>query len=114
MKEDALDTARARFGRGWGKRDWIEHDTDYDSAARRAAFQGHVGEAEVAVAPLPTARCVFALTVLLPIVPVSVGERVLLHVVPFDRPACRPVLRCAQSHNCGHIAGIAGASACGR
>ena len=29
-KEDALDYLERAFARGWGKRDWIEHDPDYD------------------------------------------------------------------------------------
>ncbi len=29
-KEDALDYLERVFAKGWGKRDWIEHDTDYD------------------------------------------------------------------------------------
>jgi tetratricopeptide (TPR) repeat protein len=30
-KEEALDLLERVFARGWGKRDWIEHDPDYDS-----------------------------------------------------------------------------------
>ena len=29
-KEDALTYLERVFARGWGKRDWIEHDPDYD------------------------------------------------------------------------------------
>jgi adenylate cyclase len=29
-KEEALDLLERVFGRGWGKRDWVEHDPDYD------------------------------------------------------------------------------------
>ena len=29
-KEAALDFLERVFARGWGKRDWIEHDPDYD------------------------------------------------------------------------------------
>jgi len=31
MKEEALALLERAFGRGWGKRDWVEHDPDYDS-----------------------------------------------------------------------------------
>ncbi len=31
LKENALVMLERAFGLGWGKRDWIEHDTDYDS-----------------------------------------------------------------------------------
>jgi TolB-like protein/Flp pilus assembly protein TadD len=31
MKEDALQFLERVFARGWGKRDWVEHDPDYDS-----------------------------------------------------------------------------------
>jgi TolB-like protein len=30
LKEDALDLLERVFARGWGKRDWVEHDPDYD------------------------------------------------------------------------------------
>jgi adenylate cyclase len=30
-KEEALDLLERVFARGWGKRDWIEHDPDYES-----------------------------------------------------------------------------------
>jgi serine/threonine protein kinase/Flp pilus assembly protein TadD len=30
-KEDALEILEFVFARGWGRRDWIEHDPDYDS-----------------------------------------------------------------------------------
>ena len=29
-KEDALKFLERVFARGWGKRDWIDHDPDYD------------------------------------------------------------------------------------
>ena len=29
-KEKALTYLERALGRGWGKRDWIEHDSDYD------------------------------------------------------------------------------------
>ena len=31
LKAEALDVLEQHFGRGYGKRDWIEHDPDYDS-----------------------------------------------------------------------------------
>jgi adenylate cyclase len=30
QKEEALEILEGLFGRGWCKRDWIEHDPDYD------------------------------------------------------------------------------------
>jgi adenylate cyclase len=30
LKEEALEILEDAFGRGWGKRDWVEHDPDYD------------------------------------------------------------------------------------
>jgi adenylate cyclase len=30
QKEEALAVLERAFSRGWGKRDWIEHDPDYD------------------------------------------------------------------------------------
>jgi adenylate cyclase len=29
-KEEALEVLERVFARGWGKRDWVEHDPDYD------------------------------------------------------------------------------------
>jgi adenylate cyclase len=31
QKEQALEILERLFARGWGKRDWIQHDPDYDS-----------------------------------------------------------------------------------
>ena len=31
MKEEAFDLLERAVARGWGKRDWIEHDPDYDN-----------------------------------------------------------------------------------
>jgi adenylate cyclase len=39
MKEGALEVLERAFGRGWGKRDWIEHDSDYDSLRDDPRFQ---------------------------------------------------------------------------
>jgi hypothetical protein len=30
QKEEALELTERVFARGWGKRDWVEHDPDYD------------------------------------------------------------------------------------
>jgi adenylate cyclase len=30
LKEEALELLERVFARGWGKRDWVEHDPDYD------------------------------------------------------------------------------------
>ena len=30
QKEEALELLERVFARGWGKRDWVEHDPDYD------------------------------------------------------------------------------------
>jgi hypothetical protein len=30
LKEEALDLLERVFAKGWGKRDWVEHDPDYD------------------------------------------------------------------------------------
>ena len=39
LKEEALDLLERAFGLGWGKRDWVEHDTDYDSLRDDPRFQ---------------------------------------------------------------------------
>ena len=39
MKEEALALLAESFGRGFGKRDWIEHDPDYDSLRDDPRFQ---------------------------------------------------------------------------
>jgi non-specific serine/threonine protein kinase len=38
-KEKALDLLELAFGKGFGKRDWIEHDPDYDSLRNEPRFQ---------------------------------------------------------------------------
>ena len=38
-KEEALKYLERAFGRGWGKRDWIEHDADYDLLRDDPRFQ---------------------------------------------------------------------------
>lgn len=39
QKEEALDLLERVFARGWGKRDWIEHDPDYDTVRDDPRFQ---------------------------------------------------------------------------
>ncbi|HUI82867.1 MAG TPA: tetratricopeptide repeat protein, partial [Candidatus Binatia bacterium] len=39
-KEQALALLERAFGRGWGKRDWIEHDPDYDILRDDPRFHG--------------------------------------------------------------------------
>lgn len=39
LKEEALDLLERVFARGWGKRDWVEHDPDYDSLRDDPRFQ---------------------------------------------------------------------------
>ncbi|PYQ41573.1 MAG: hypothetical protein DMF77_15410 [Acidobacteria bacterium] len=38
-KEEMLEILERVFGRGWGKRDWIEHDPDYDLVRDDPRFQ---------------------------------------------------------------------------
>ncbi len=38
-KEEALDLIERAFKRGWGKRDWLERDPDYDSLRDHPRFQ---------------------------------------------------------------------------
>ena len=38
-KEEALKILEDVFARGWGKRDWIENDPDYDSLRDDPRFQ---------------------------------------------------------------------------
>jgi adenylate cyclase len=38
-KEPALDLLERAFSRGWGKRDWIERDPDYDLLRDEPRFQ---------------------------------------------------------------------------
>jgi len=38
-KEEALELLERALGRGWGRRDWIEHDPDYDTLRDDPRFQ---------------------------------------------------------------------------
>ena len=38
LKDEALDHLEKIFGKGWGKRDWIERDKDYDSVRDHPRF----------------------------------------------------------------------------
>jgi hypothetical protein len=38
MKVEALDLLERIFGKGWGKRDWIENDPDYDPLRAEPRF----------------------------------------------------------------------------
>ena len=37
--EEGLDLLEQFFGRGWGKRDWVEHDPDYDCVREHPRFK---------------------------------------------------------------------------
>ena len=37
--EEALDMIERVFGRGWGKRDWVENDPDYDAVREHPRFK---------------------------------------------------------------------------
>ena len=39
MKDEALDMLERVFGKGWGKKEWIEHDPDYDTLRGEPRFQ---------------------------------------------------------------------------
>ena len=39
MRDSALDLLERAFTQGWGKRDWIEHDPDYDSLRDEPRFK---------------------------------------------------------------------------
>jgi len=39
LKEEALELLQRAFGRGWGKKDWIEQDPDYDCLRDDPRFQ---------------------------------------------------------------------------
>jgi adenylate cyclase len=39
LNEEALEILERVFGRGWGKRDWVDHDPDYDPLRADPRFQ---------------------------------------------------------------------------
>jgi len=39
LPEQALELLERVFARGWGKRDWVEHDPDYDILRDDPRFQ---------------------------------------------------------------------------
>jgi tetratricopeptide (TPR) repeat protein len=39
LHEEALDVLERVFGRGWGKRDWVERDPDYDCVREHPRFK---------------------------------------------------------------------------
>jgi TolB-like protein/Tfp pilus assembly protein PilF len=39
QKDEALDVLERVFGRGWGKRDWVDNDPDYDSVRGEPRFK---------------------------------------------------------------------------
>ncbi len=43
MKDRAIDLLGKAFGLGWGKRDWIESDSDYDALRDDPRFQAMIG-----------------------------------------------------------------------
>jgi adenylate cyclase len=44
MKEEAIRCLEKCFGRGWGKRDWVKNDPDYDSIRDDPRFQALVAK----------------------------------------------------------------------
>lgn len=44
MKEEALQILERVFGRGWGKRDWLEHDPDYAGVREDPRFKALVAK----------------------------------------------------------------------
>jgi hypothetical protein len=38
MTEEALDMLERLFNKGWGKKDWVENDPDYDSLRAEPRF----------------------------------------------------------------------------
>jgi len=39
LKEQALDRLERMFNKGWGKKDWIENDPDYDPLREEPRFK---------------------------------------------------------------------------
>jgi adenylate cyclase len=44
LRNEALDLLERVFARGWGKRDWVEHDPDYDSLRDEPRFKALVAK----------------------------------------------------------------------
>ena len=44
LKDEALLCLEKPFGRGWGKRDWVNNDPDYDSLRDDPRFQALVAK----------------------------------------------------------------------
>ena len=42
LHEDALDILESVFGRGWGKRDWVDYDPDYDCVRDHPRFKAAI------------------------------------------------------------------------
>ena len=54
LREQALVLLERVFEHGRGKRDWIEHDPDYDTSARRPSVRAVAGKAQVRLMMVPT------------------------------------------------------------